>query len=252
MAGGATEGAVTTSGAGRPQGPTGTSPSAKGARLLLVEDDEFVGPSLARTLSGQGYRVDLATDGAAAFDLLAPDTALVLLDLGLPDTDGLAVCEEMRRRRPALDIVLLTGRRAEVDVVLGLEAGADDCIVKPFRLAELLARIRARLRRQAGGGDGVLVAGPLRIDHGRHRAWLGHEELCLRHKEFDLLALLVAEAGRAVGRERIMEDVWDEHWFGSTKTLDIHISGLRRKLDRPGQESCITTLRGVGYRLEWT
>jgi DNA-binding response OmpR family regulator len=219
------------------------------ARLLLVEDDESIGRSLSRTLQGQGYAVDWARTGAAATDLLADDTALVLLDLGLPDMDGVAVCERLRTAQPGLDIVILTARREEVDVVLGLDAGADDYVVKPFRLAELLARINARLRRRAAASDGTARVGALTVDGAARRAWAGDTEIALRPKEFDLLALLASRAGQVVDRERIMREVWDEHWFGSTKTLDIHVSSLRRKLGPLGPP-VITTIRGVGYRLD--
>jgi DNA-binding response OmpR family regulator len=218
-------------------------------RLLLVEDDESIGGSLTRTLEGQGYVVDWARTGAAATELLRDDTALVLLDLGLPDVDGVTVCAQLRDRSPELDIVIVTARREEVDVVLGLDAGADDYIVKPFRLAELLARVNARLRRRTASGDGAVRVGALAVDLAARRAWIDDVEIGLRPKEFDLLALLAGEAGHVVGRERIMRDVWDEHWFGSTKTLDIHVSSLRRKL-LPLGPSVIATIRGVGYRLD--
>jgi DNA-binding response OmpR family regulator len=219
-------------------------------RILVVEDDDVIGRSLERTLLGQGYDVAWARTVAEAKDALTPATALVLLDLGLPDGDGLALCAELRRRMAGLDIILLTARQTEADVVLGLDAGADDYLVKPFRLAELLARIRARLRRQPS--DDVLHAGPLDLDVAARRARVNGVTVDLRPKEFDLLALLAANAGNVVGRERIMAEVWDEHWFGSTKTLDIHIATLRRKLAAQGGPGAIGTLRGIGYRLEWT
>jgi DNA-binding response OmpR family regulator len=219
------------------------------ARLLLVEDDESIGRPLTRTLEGQGYAVDWARTGRAALDRLRDDTALVLLDLGLPDADGVDVCQRLRERRPDLAIVILTARREEADVVLGLNAGADDYVVKPFRLAELLARVHARLRGRGDQDGGPLRAGALTVDVAARRAWVEAAEIELRPKEFDLLALLAAEAGHVVGRERIMRDVWDEHWFGSTKTLDIHVSTLRRKLSGLGP-GAITTVRGVGYRLD--
>jgi DNA-binding response OmpR family regulator len=219
------------------------------ARLLLVEDDESIGRPLTRTLEGQGYAVDWARSARAALDALRDDTALVLLDLGLPDADGLAVCERLRGRNPGLAIVMLTARREEADVVLGLNAGADDYVVKPFRLAELLARIRARLRGSPLTADGPVRVGALTVDAAARRAWVSDAEVGLRPKEFDLLVLLASEAGHVVQRERIMRDVWDEHWFGSTKTLDIHVSTLRRKLAALGP-STITTVRGVGYRLD--
>ncbi len=223
------------------------------ARLLVVEDDPVIGRALAQSLEGQGHDVAWTADGATALDAGAeapPD--LVLLDLGLPDVDGVELCARLRAAHPAATIVILTARSDEIDVVVGLDAGADDYLTKPFRLGELLARVRAHLRRaQAPDQATRITVGDLTVDPARRRAWLGGHELDLRPKEFDLLALLAGEAGRAVTRERIMSEVWDEHWFGSTKTLDMHISALRRKLGETGEEnSRITTLRRVGYRLE--
>jgi len=221
-----------------------------GARILVVEDDESIGRSLCRALEAEGHAVEWARTGAEVVDNASSTTELVLLDLGLPDVDGLDICRELRTRFPDIQILVLTARREEVDVVLGLDAGADDYLVKPFRLAELMARTRARLRnRQVGEGE-MLTVGSLSIDVAARRASRDGEELDLRPREFDLLKALACEAGRVVRRERLMQDVWDEHWFGSTKTLDIHVCALRRKLDGDSATSCITTLRGVGYRLE--
>jgi DNA-binding response OmpR family regulator len=216
--------------------------------ILLVEDDEAISASLVRVLESQGYAVRHLARGGPALAAAGEETSLVILDLGLPDTDGLEVCRRLRMARPKLGILILTARDRELDVVAGLDAGADDYLVKPFRLAELLARVRAHLRRtlMAPEVEDALRAGPLTVDRAARRAWREERELALRPKEFDLLALLVAEAGRAVTRERIMRDVWDTDWLGSTKTLDTHILTLRHKL---GGE-LITTLRGVGYRLE--
>ena len=156
----------------------------------------------------------------------------------------------MRASRPDMAILILTARDQELDVVAGLDAGADDYLVKPFRLSELLARVRAHLRRAAEIGAGQppapLEVGAVRVDLAARRAWAGDDELALRPKEFDLLALLVSEAGRVVTRERIMNEIWETDWMGSTKTLDTHILGLRQKLGT----DAITTLRGVGYRME--
>jgi DNA-binding response OmpR family regulator len=221
---------------------------------LLVEDDATIGTSLQRALTGQGYRVTLATDGASArdaFDRERPD--LVLLDLGLPDADGVDLCRDFRTDAPAVAIVVLTARDDEADVVVGLDAGADDYVTKPFRLAELLARVRAHLRRpDAPSGEGQLTVGDLRIDVGARRAWIGTREVALRPREFDLLLLLARHTGTALTRERIMSEVWDEHWFGSTKTVDVHVSALRRKLaDDPGSlRPTITALPRVGYRMD--
>jgi DNA-binding response OmpR family regulator len=217
--------------------------------VVVVEDDEGIGSSLVRTLAGQGYQVDWARTGAEALAVVTPATALVVLDLGLPDQDGLDVCRRLRARPVAPQVLVLTARGEEADVVLGLDAGADDYLAKPFRLAELLARVRARTRRSESESD-VVDIGDLTVDVAARTVRLGDTTVDLRPKEFDLLVALARSAGRVVTRERLMEDVWDEHWFGSTKTLDIHIWALRRKLDDPGGTSRITTVRGVGYRME--
>lgn len=222
------------------------------ARLLVVEDDPGIAGGLVDALTAQGHEVSLATTGAEAIAVAAavsPD--LVLLDLGLPDLDGVEVCRRLRRDHPATVVVVLTARSEEIDVVVGLEAGADDYLIKPFRLTELLARVRAHLRRGTSSASQVLRAGDLEVDVAARRATYRGEELDLRPREFDLLRLLAREAGTVVTRERIMSEVWDEHWFGSTKTLDMHISALRRHLGQHGDgPGPITTLRGVGYRLE--
>ncbi len=227
------------------------------SRLLVVEDDDTIGDGLVRLIAGQGWQGERAATGGAALELAATGGYdLILLDLGLPDMDGVEVCRELRHRAPGATIVMLTARTEEIDVVAGLEAGADDYLTKPFRLAELVARLRAHLRRVEPPPTGpevpsVVTAGDVSVDRGAHRAWVGDQELELRPKEFDLLAYLVASPGVALTREQIMTDVWDEHWWGSTKTLDIHISAVRRKLgEKPGEPSRITTLRGVGYRFE--
>jgi len=220
--------------------------------LLLVEDDTKIGKGVAQALTNSGYDVEWVTTGQAAVDAaIANPPALILLDLGLPDSDGIDVCGRLRAALPGTTIVMLTARTEEIDVVVGLDAGADDYVGKPFRLGELLARVRAHLRRpHTQDEEERYEVGPLLVDMASRRAVCGGVEIELRPKEFDLLALLVANAGRAMTRERIMEDVWDEHWFGSTKTLDMHISALRRKLGENSDAVVITTLRGVGYRLE--
>jgi DNA-binding response OmpR family regulator len=222
-----------------------------GVRILVVEDDVTLGGGLQQALAAQGHPAAWARSGAEALELAAREPVdLVLLDLQLPDLDGVEVCRRLRAGHARLAIVVLTARREEIDVIVGLDAGADDYVTKPFRLGELLARIRARARQLEAGG-GRLAVGDLELDRAARRAWRGGRELDLRPKEFDLLALLMDEAGRAVPRERIMAEVWDAHWFGSTKTLDMHIVALRRKLGEPADEpGRITTLRGVGYRLE--
>jgi DNA-binding response OmpR family regulator len=221
-----------------------------GERILVVEDDLTIGRALAATLESEGHDVgwvETATD--ALRDAVARPPALVLLDLGLPDRDGIEVCRELRALAPRCRIVILTARADEVDAVVGLDAGADDYVTKPFRLGELLARVRAHLRRNDELGESDLIeVGDLVLDAQARRVSVDGNDVELRPKEFDLLLLLMREAGRAVTRERIMEQVWDEHWFGSTKTLDMHILALRRKLEHTSAK--ITTLRHVGYRLD--
>ena len=219
-----------------------------GARILLVEDDDAIATSLARVLAAEGHVVDRQASGAGALrSALRQPPDLALLDLGLPDQDGIEVCRRLRAALPGLTIVILTARSEEIDVVLGLDAGADDYLTKPFRLSELLARVRAHLRRAAPAPDGPQT---LRLDRQSRRVWWGGQELDLRQKEYDLLALLEEHAGRVLTRDRIMREVWDENWFGPTKTLDMHITRLRQKLGEHGTADPITTLRGVGYRLD--
>jgi DNA-binding response OmpR family regulator len=216
--------------------------------VLLVEDDNAIASGLTRVLDAQGYAVRRLARGGPAVTECGPDIGLVILDLGLPDVDGIDVCRRLRTARPDVAILILTARGQELDVVAGLDAGADDYMVKPFRLSELLARVRASLRRAGAAPEAeeALRARDVVVDLGARRAWRGDEELALRPKQLELLALLVANAGRAVTRERIMYDVWGTSWTGSTKTLDTHILSLRQHVGH----DAITTLRGVGYRLE--
>ncbi len=232
------------------------------AALMLVEDDPTMGSMLASALAANGHDVCWQRTGASALTEAATQTfELVLLDLGLPDVDGVDLCRKLRHRQPQCVIVILTARRDEMDVIVGLESGADDYLVKPFRLTELLARIRAHLRRATvteGESPPPIEVGDLWLDVSSRRCRVVDVEVALRPKEFDLLARLASEAGRAVTRESLMSDVWDENWFGSTKTLDVHMAALRRRLNDAaisvGATSvpAITTLRGHGYRLDET
>lgn len=220
------------------------------AELLIIEDDPAISANLERALASSGYRCRGVGSVAAARAVPEPPD-LVLLDLGLPDGDGLDLAKELVSRWPEVPVIMLTARTDEMDIVVGLDAGAVDYVTKPFRLAELLARIRAHLRDASERTAEILVDGGLRIDTGARRVTVDGAEVFARAKEFDLLVELVVHRDKVVTRDDLMSRVWDEHWFGSTKTLDVHIAALRRRLgEEPGQPSRITTLRGVGYRWE--
>jgi DNA-binding response OmpR family regulator len=214
-------------------------------RILLVEDEDTIAEPLAAGLRREGFDVERAATGGAA---LAASTAdLVLLDLRLPDMDGLDVCRRLREHSD-VPIIVVTARGEEADRVVGLELGADDYVVKPFGLRELIARIRAVTRRTAARGDGrePLRSGGLEVDERSRRARLDERDLELTPKEFDLLAALARDAGAAISRRRLLEEVWETSWYGSSKTIDVHVASLRRKLGDPGW---IETVRGVGFRL---
>ncbi len=221
--------------------------------VLLAEDDPAIAEPLARALGREGYDVVVQGTGQGAIEG-APAADLVILDLGLPDMDGLDVARWIRSNGFTTPVLVLTARADEVDLVVGLDAGADDYVTKPFRLAELLARVRALLRRsQPEGPDDQdeLAAQDVRMDLGAHRAFQGDRELHLTAKEFDLLRVLVREAGSVVSRDALMRDVWDSDPTGSTKTLDMHVSWLRRKLnDDANEPRYISTVRGMGFRFE--
>ncbi|KAA0016355.1 response regulator transcription factor [Antrihabitans cavernicola] len=231
------------------------------AQLLVVEDDDTIGSLLSDGLHTHGHQVTWCRTGRAAVrEAVLHEFDLVLLDLGLPDLDGVEVCRELRTTQPGCVLVILTARDAEIDVVVGLDAGADDYLTKPFRYAELLARIRAHLRRGPVPTVAVQahVVGELVVDPAARTVTLAGHPLALRAREFDLLARLSADPDTALTREILIADVWDENWHGSTKTLDVHIGILRRKLAdataRFGADSSgvpqISTLRGYGYRLD--
>jgi two-component system response regulator RegX3 len=221
-------------------------------RILVVEDEESISGPFAEALRRAGFEALVTRTAAGALELAAdaePD--LVMLDLALPDGDGRDVCRELRRRSD-VPIVMLTARGTEMDKIVGLELGADDYVVKPFSAAEVISRIRAVLRR-SGGRDGAgqepIQVGEVELDRAARIARLRGDELDLSRKEFDLLAELMGHAGHVVKREDLMSRVWDVNWFGSTKTLDVHIGWLRRKLgDDPADPAFIETVRGVGFR----
>ena len=223
--------------------------------ILLAEDDAAISDPLARALRREGYAVEVTSAGSSALgSLTGGGFDLLVLDLGLPDLDGLEICRRLRVEGNQVPVLVLTARADEVDTVVGLDAGADDYVTKPFRLAELLARVRALLRRgtQEPRGDATTSTGSgVHIDVESRRAWLNGEELHLTAKEFDLLRVLARDAGRVVTREQLMREVWETTWWSSTKTLDMHVSWLRRKLgDDASQPRFITTVRGVGFRFE--
>jgi two-component system, OmpR family, response regulator RegX3 len=225
---------------------------SRGARILFVEDEPAIADPFGRALSREGYEVVAARSVAEARSRFARQTPdLVLLDLTLPDGDGRDLCRELRSAS-RVPIIMLTARGTELDRVTGLELGADDYVVKPFSGAEVVARIRAVLRRAASSPttEGPIVLGDLIVEPAARRARVDGRELALSRKEFDLLAELARHAGTVVTREELMARVWDENWFGSTKTLDVHMGWLRRKLgDDASTPRYLHTIRGVGFRL---
>ncbi|MFD7681010.1 response regulator transcription factor [Streptomyces sp. NPDC060187] len=236
-----------------------TSSLPSPVRVLVVEDDDTIGRHLETGLRGNGYAPTWSRTGRSAL-AEATHTAydVLLLDLGLPDVDGLDVARMLRARFPEQLIVILTARTDDIDIVVGLDAGADDYLVKPFSMTVLLARLRAHLRRRsvAPPAQEPIRLGDLLLDIPARRCSARDVEVELRPKEFELLAVLAQHVGEAVSRETLMADVWDENWFGSTKTLDVTMAGLRRRLADASAATgatalpLITTLRGHGYRLE--
>ena len=224
-------------------------------RVLFVEDESSIYEPFSKALAREGFEPVVARTAARALELAEGDFAIVLLDLTLPDGDGRDVCRALRRIS-SVPILMLTARGTEADRIVGLELGADDYVVKPFSGAEVIARIRAILRRSAAAPAGETAPPPepirvgrLEVDIAARRAQLDGSELRLSRKEFDLLAELIRNAGRVVTREQLMDRVWDENWFGSTKTLDVHVRWLRQKLgDDPADPRYLHTVRGVGFR----
>lgn len=218
--------------------------------VLLVEDDPAISEPLSRALEREGYSVVTASDGARAVDIaVTTDIGLVILDLGLPQIDGLEVCRRIRASGRDVPVLMLTARTDEVDFVVGLDAGADDYVGKPFRLAELLARVRALLRRRA---PEVIDIGGVRMETGARRVSVDGEEIALANKEFELLRVLMSRAGQVVTREEILAEVWNDPGMKTSKTLDMHMSWLRRKLagDSADLDRRIATVRGVGFRFD--
>ena len=223
-------------------------------RILIVEDEPSLAEPLAFLLQKEGYETEIAGDGRAAltvFDRAGAD--LVLLDLMLPGLSGTEVCRELRTRS-SVPIIMLTAKDSEVDIVVGLELGADDYVTKPYSTRELLARIRAVLRRRVEVDDldeSVLEVGPVRMDVDRHAVSVGGSEVAMPLKEFELLELLLRNAGRVLTRGQLIDRVWGADYFGDTKTLDVHIKRIRSKIESdPSQPTLLLTVRGLGYRFE--
>jgi len=226
-------------------------------RLLLVEDDPSIATSLVDGLQANGIQVEHVATGAEALASSLAEVDLVLLDLGLPDIDGREVCRQIRTRS-ATPIIIVTARADEIDRVLGFELGADDYVTKPFSLRELVARVRAVVRRTRGAvasghdadhseSDDVQTVGPMTIDRRTRRVRIDETLIELTTKEFDLLTYLAGDPGAVHTRTAILENVWDPHWYGPTKTVDAHVASLRKKL---GDHRWIEAVRGVGFRLE--
>jgi two-component system response regulator RegX3 len=228
--------------------PAASSGTAR-TRVLLVEDEPSISEPFARALEREGFDAVVARTAAEARDAARASPDIILLDLMLPDADGRDLARELRAHSET-PIIIVSARGSQIDRVVGLELGADDYVVKPFAVAEVVARIRAVLRRtRPRSRTGRLTAGGVTIDTAARKAWQGERELALTRKEFDLLTRLVREPGHVVTREDLMSDVWDVNWFGSTKTLDVHMTSLRRKLgDDPTAPRHIETVRGVGFR----
>ena len=225
--------------------------------ILVVDDEQSYRDALSVALQREGFLVETAADGPEAierFDATRP--ALVLLDVMLPKISGIDVCRELRARS-RVPIIMVTARNAEIDAVVGLEVGADDYVTKPFRLRELIARVRAALRRVPVSEDDepdrpeVLDVGDVRLDAARHEVFVRGTSVALPLKEFELLELLLANAGRVLTRDVLIDRVWGPNYYGDTKTLDVHVKRLRAKVeDDPGHPERIVTVRGVGYRYE--
>ncbi|MCC8928431.1 response regulator transcription factor [Rhodococcus sp. BGS-1C] len=220
--------------------------------VLLAEDDEAIAAPLSRALGREGYTVTVEQTGPAALQqALEGHFDLLILDLGLPGMDGLEVCRQVRANSSELAVLMLTARTDEVDFVVGLDAGADDYVGKPFRLAELMARVRALLRRRGPGEDTPVEVGGIRLEPAARRVLVNGAEISLANKEYELLKVLLDHAGQVVSRETILREVWGDAELRGSKTLDMHMSWLRRKIGDEGSvsERRIATVRGVGFRI---
>ena len=224
--------------------------------ILVVDDEQSYRDALSVALQREGFLAVTAADGVEALDRFeATKPALVLLDVMLPKVSGIDVCREIRSRS-RVPIIMVTARSAEIDTVVGLEAGADDYVSKPFRLRELIARVRAALRRVPSDDElddrpDLIEVGDVRLDAGRHEVFVRGEPIAVPLKEFDLLELLLLNAGRVLTRDVLIDRIWGPNYFGDTKTLDVHVKRLRTKIEKdPARPECIVTVRGVGYRYE--
>lgn len=225
---------------------------ARVTEVLLAEDDEAIAAPLSRALGREGYTVTVEQTGPAALQrALDGNYDLLILDLGLPGMDGLEVCRQVRANSSELAVLMLTARTDEVDFVVGLDAGADDYVGKPFRLAELMARVRALLRRRGPGEDTPIEVGGIRLEPAARRVLVNGTEIALANKEYELLKVLLEHAGQVVSRETILREVWGDAELRGSKTLDMHMSWLRRKIGDEGSvaERRIATVRGVGFRI---
>jgi two-component system, OmpR family, response regulator RegX3 len=225
------------------------------SRILVVEDEETLAEAISFLLSKEGFEVEMAEDGPAAIAAFEKNGAdLILLDLMLPGLSGTEVCRQIRAKS-SVPIIMLTAKDSEIDKVVGLEIGADDYVTKPYSSRELIARIRAVLRRgetgDAASADGVLTVGPIRLDSDRHVISVNGEQVALPLKEFELLEFLMRNSGRVLTRMQLIDRVWGSDYVGDTKTLDVHIKRLRAKIEKdPANPELIQTVRGMGYKLD--
>jgi two-component system, OmpR family, response regulator RegX3 len=225
------------------------------SRILVVEDEETLAEAISFLLSKEGFEVEIAEDGPAAVAAFEKNGAdLILLDLMLPGLSGTEVCRQIRAKS-SVPIIMLTAKDSEIDKVVGLEIGADDYVTKPYSSRELIARIRAVLRRGELGDattvEGVLSVGPIRLDSDRHVISVNNEQVALPLKEFELLEFLMRNSGRVLTRMQLIDRVWGSDYVGDTKTLDVHIKRLRAKIEKdPANPEMIQTVRGMGYKLE--